>query len=849
MDRWMVFPDKAGKKRTYGESGCLNRLRKSLVPDEQQIRYGTRPLLILAIAAALSVWPAANAAWRWTIIPAAICIGLSCRFCFSRNIRWLVWAAPLLFAGSAIHVCLIFSSAERQAESLAGLTFELRGTALSSQSFDGGGCQAVILQDGGIRVYLTAKADIEAGSRVYLAVSGARPAGRKNPGGFDEAAWLSRQGIFLKTEQQADGAAHIEPAVFPYIFLTWGADARCSFKNLAASMLPEAQASLLCGLLIGDTSGLSPAVKYAFNKAGLGHLTSVSGANVAYLLLPATAVLRLLKISRSGRIWLQIVLLTGFGFITGWQVSISRAILMTGAVLAGKLLKRQTDPISTLSLAVLLILLLRPSNALSPGFWFSVTATAALIFGASPLADLLRRRLPSWTPSGFIEGLAAAVCAQIAVLPLSVLNGGDLAPAAFLANLPASPLAGGITLLATALLPLGRLFGWLLPHETWLLDWLARPLRFSLDILSILAGSMSQLHLGRIYSSQINPAFWIAVVIGAVSFWLRLHAFRKNPDCRSNMKGRFSIAGNVWIVLAGLACIWGLIWNVLAGNDRPAVQVWFLDVGQGDAILMRAQDGRTVFIDGGKAGSGYRVLLPAMDALAIDKVDLLIATHGHEDHVGGLIELIGNRRAKKLLLPLGLPEQMADEPAKNKTNRWEQDWTAMLLKSSREAEIGVQTIKAHDTIVLGKRIRFDILYPDPEAAGQLSEENGGGDGNEWSVQMLADLSGCRILLTADCTKTIEENLLRQNGWPPANILKVAHHGSKMTTETGMLKAVKPETAIISVGKNQYGHPAAKTLQRLTGEGCRIYRTDRSGAIVCRIESGRYEIESYLEYMR
>ncbi len=845
MDQWMVFPEHAGKKRHNGGLGRLNQLRRLLAPDEKQIRQDARPLLILALAAALPVWPAANAAWRWTIVPSGIIICLACRFCCSRKIRWLIWAVPLLFAGSALHAYLIFNTAERQAESLAGRTFLLRGTALSTQNYDGGGCRAVIRQDNGVRIYLSAEDGIEAGSRICLAVSGSRPDSQRNPGGFDEAVWLARQGIFLKAEQ-IEGTVIVEPAVFPYIFLTWGAGARRGFKNLAAAMLPEAQASLLCGLLIGDTSDLSQEVKYAFNKAGLGHLTSVSGANVAYLLLPAAAVLRLFKIGRAGRLWLQIILLIGFGFLTGWQVSVSRAILMAGAVLTGKLLKRRTDAISTLSLAVLLIIMIRPPNVLMPGFWFSVTATAALIFGAGPLADYFRRYLPTRLPSGLIEGFAAAVCAQAAVLPLSILNGGDLAPASFLANLPASPLAGGITLLAAMLLPLGRLAGGLLPSESCLLDWMARPLRFSLDLLTLLADSMSRFHFGRIYSSRINPAFWIAVMIGVAFFWSRLFILRENQTGRHTLNSCCRSSGTIGIILAGCAFMAGLMWNVLADNSRPAVQVWFFDVGQGDAILIRGRDGRTVFIDGGKAGSGYRVLLPAMDALAIDKADLLVVTHGHEDHAGGLIELIGNRRAEKLLLPIGLSEQSENGPDIGKENRWEQDWTSLLLKSVREAEIGVQTIKTHDTIVLGKWIRLDVLYPDPEAVERLGDDSDDGGGNEWSVQMLAILDRCRVLLTADCTETIEENLLRQSRWPPANILKVAHHGSKMTTEIGFLKAVHPETAIISVGKNQYGHPAANTLRRLAGAGCRIYRTDRSGAIVCRIENGLYEIESYLE---
>ena len=161
------------------------------------------------------------------------------------------------------------------------------------------------------------------------------------------------------------------------------------------------------------------------------------------------------------------------------------------------------------------------------------------------------------------------------------------------------------------------------------------------------------------------------------------------------------------------------------------------------------------------------------------------------------------------------------------------------------AGIAVQSGSAHDTIVLGRVVRLQILHPEPTDPAKQS-----GlplpDENAQSLQILADLAGQRILFTADCTKEVERQLLDKDLWPEANILKVAHHGSRMTTEDGFLARVRPDSAVISVGTNLYGHPAADTLLRLSNAGCTIYRTDQAGAVLCRIEPEGYDFTTWLD---
>lgn len=786
------------------------------------------PALAAAMTAGLVI--VAEPVLRLGVFPVFAFLWWLCRRRLRLAMRWVSLAVPLLFAGASLHGALLLMPAEQQAARLDGRLFVLSGTVADLRETAYGGCLATIRQDNGIPVYLVSSDLLEDGSRISVRVRGSRPSGQRNPGGFDEARWLAGQGIFLKAEPLSARSTVLLLPAPRWSLRRWGAALRRLFGSLAQAMLPADRAALLSGLLLGDTDGLSDADRYAFRESGLAHLTSVSGANVAYVLLPVTSLLRRSGLRRSGRLWLTLAALAAFGFITGWQTGVTRAIFMSAAVAGARLFRRRADAGSTLALAVLVLLTFRPLSALSAGFWLSAAATAALIYGSGPLAETLTGRLPVRIPESLVRLLATSLCAQLAVLPMLSRISGNLFLPGLLVNLPASPLAGLITVLASVLLPAAALMNGLpAVFPSWLLPWLARSLRVCLDLLAGLAAQSARLRFGRLFCSQINLFFWLAGLFLLLAILLHLNSrrLRRQRCCR---------------LLAFAACpllLAGLAWNILAWRSLPAVQVWFLDVGQGDAILIRTRSGATVLIDGGRSGCGYQVVLPAMDALAISRIDLVIATHGHDDHAGGLIELLESRRAACLILPAGLAEAGGPGHASG----LEQDLVGGLVKTSVQAGIKVQTVQARDTIVLDRSARLTVLYPDIEAATVPPGET---DGNERSLQLLAELAGQRLLLTADCTAPIEEWLSSRDTWPQADILKVAHHGSRLTTNTGFLAAVRPAIAIISVGPNLYGHPAADTLRRLADSECRILRTDEGGAVVCSLDPDKRVCRSYMK---
>jgi len=340
-----------------------------------------------------------------------------------------------------------------------------------------------------------------------------------------------------------------------------------------------------------------------------------------------------------------------------------------------------------------------------------------------------------------------------------------------------------------------------------------------------LAEFFSRLLVGRLASRCLNPACWLAWAAMMINLMRCAPCFSGWANCILKTARK--------LCLPAMAA--GGIVAVITGLSQPQISVWFLDVGQGDAILLQTSQGETLLVDGGETGSGYQVLMPAMDALGIHKIDLAVASHAHSDHVGGLIELIDAGRIDHILLPVGMIKQYNGEA--------ESDPGRKLSKAIQISGIQMSELSEDDTIVLGSQIILDVLHAGP-ADTAVVEENLP-DGNEWSLIMLAKLADHQLLLTSDCTQQTERQLLLKSTWPTAEFLKVAHHGSRLTTGEDFLNKVQPMAAIISVGLNVYGHPASETLSRLNQAGCQTYRTDQRGALQLILFPQKWELRAML----
>jgi competence protein ComEC len=510
-------------------------------------------------------------------------------------------------------------------------------------------------------------------------------------------------------------------------------------------------AGLLLGFLVGDTSGLGDADTEALRLSGLSHFVAVSGSNVALFLTAWWLAAGPLGWGPRRRALLGLTGLAVFVVVTRWEPSVVRAATMAGLVLGGRLAGLAVDGWTALGGAVTLLLLASGDLAADPGFQLSAAATAGVLAGSRLLAG----RRPRWVWTA----LGATVSAQAAVAPLLMVHFGSVPLFAPLTNVVAAPLVG----VATAAGGVGVVAG-ITPLTGVALvaaDAVLAVARFGRDLPQLGWGGLLAV-AGAGVLALLRPLRPLVALGGAL------------------------VLGAVTLLPAGLPA---------------APEAVFLDVGQGDAILLRGPAGEVILVDGGPDPA---VLRRALLGRGIRRIDLLVATHGHADHLAGLAGIgewavVGrmwhNGDAGESLQLLVAEMEAAGVPVEVPGPGW-------------EAQVGAFSIE-----VLGPKRR----YASP---------------NDASLVLRVEAEGTIVLLPGDVEAVAQADL----GPLPTDVLKVPHQGSA-TSDLDWLTACAPRLAVISVGPNDFGHPSAEVVAALEAAGAVVLRTDREGEVTVRLGKG------------
>jgi competence protein ComEC len=544
---------------------------------------------------------------------------------------------------------------------------------------------------------------------------------------------------------------------------------------------------LVRALVLGDASEVPPRVVRGLRRSGLAHLLAVSGLHVG--LAAAMALLAARALPRRGRLLAALLAVALYLLLVGPRPSLVRASVMACLVVAALLLERPPSAVNALGVAAAGIALLRPEAVTELGFQLSAGATAGLLL----LAPLLSARWEG-LPRALREPLAVSAGAQLGTLPWVLPAFCLLVPVAPLVNLVAVPWAG--VLLAACGLWTGLAI--LAPGAA------AR----ALPLLDLLAA----------------PAAWPAAV--PASPWLALPLAPGPVGATLLAVGALGGLLRPRIGLAALAAavLWAAALSDVAGPGP--VEAVAIDVGQGDALLLRDGAG-TLLIDGGgwPAGDlGGRVLLPALARRGVRRLDRVLLTHPDRDHCSGLVEV-----ASYLAVGEVLTGPAATGPGAG--------GCAAELRALPGARH--RRVTAGDRLAVG-RWRLRVLHPLADGPGRPPA----GD-NDASVVVAAEVFGRRLLLTGDVEAAAERDLVARHGRGlRADVLKVAHHGSRSSSAGRFLAAATPSLALVSAGaRNPYGHPAPEVLARLRAHGARVLRTDRDGMVVLRFHrDGRWAID-------
>ena len=728
---------------------------------------------------------------------------------------------------------------------------ELAGTVLDDPRPRGSSQQVVLDEilarrggrtaevEGRLLATLPRAAKVEAGQRVVLTAEVEAPAAFD---GFDYPAYLARQGIggLLRTRdvRVLDGPPRAGPGAI-------AAAARRWLLGGLNEMVPEPEAALGAGILLGVRTSISPEISDAFAVAGLTHVVAISGWNIAIVAAIVGAMARPLQQRRGGR-WMAplaaAATIAGYVVLTGASPSVVRAGLMAGAMMVARFGGSRAHAASALGLAALVMLVAAPAVLWDVGFQLSALATAGLILFAATIES----RFAGW-PSWLREPIALTLAAQLTTLPVVVGSFGRLSLVAPAANVVVVPLVPAVMLLCAIAAPLGALCSALdmpplLDLARWGVGGSAWLLLRAMIVAGQAAASVPFAALPVVAPGWLALAWYPALGIAWRRSVRRGNSTPAEGDGirplrvsrgRSRVRSAMSVAGRRLSSLArpvvGLAGF-GVLLAALTVGSLPdgRLHLVVLDIGQGDAILVKAPSGATMLLDGGPDPDLLLRRLGEWLPWWERRIDIIVLTHPHEDHVAGLVAAL-ERYDVGLILDAGREYENPTYPR-------------FVELARMEGRSRLVAARAGERMRLDATTSVTLLYPTSgDVAGPLPD----GDINNASVVGLLRSGGFTALLTGDAEAPVEALLAERGLLSRVDVLKVGHHGSRSSSSPALLDATLPGVALISAGVgNDYGHPHQVTLDHLHAiPGLHLHRTDLEGTLEVITDGLHYQARS------
>ncbi|MFA5882059.1 MAG: DNA internalization-related competence protein ComEC/Rec2 [Eubacteriales bacterium] len=656
-----------------------------------------------------------------------------------------------------------------------------------------------------------------------------------NPGEFNYREYLKAKGIqlIIKSRQgagvQKTGTGSINPVVDVCLKI------KVKLMAVIDATMSRQHAGLLAGILFGSGGRIDPGARNDFALTGVVHILSVSGYHMGLLVAFCVLCGNILQLNKTGRNILMVLVTSFYAVMTGASPPAVRALVMAWVLLLARHSGKEYDWPNSLSLAALVILLYDPRTLFNPGFQLSFTATWGILYLAPLWREVSKlfsrvRRLPATAatlPAGssasltsavtmVSQALAITVSAQAAIFPITSYYFNYISLVSLPANLIIVPLIslvmilGGFAALGGLLwLPLGGTVNF---STGLILDLILRIARF-LAGLPFAVVTVKQPSIVQI------AAFYVITVIS-------IEAFR-NPEIWLRLRRRWSLHRTKVVPLI-LAIVAAILWtSIVSPAGSGKLEVTFLDIGQGDAVLIQSPDGRSIIIDtGGVQGSplstynpGEKVLAPFLRRKGISKIDLLLLSHAHADHIQGAEALVKSIGVNMLVVA----PQFYEYPD-----------SARLLNSFQEKGTQIRKVAGGEKVVFDEKITLEALSPPGSAEAKENDD---------SLVVRLCFGELHILFTGDAGEMILQKLADDPSAAHAEIVKVPHHGSKSGWLERFYRVADPEMAVISVGPNYFGHPSREVLNGLSGLNIPILRTDRNGAVIITSDGHNYQVET------
>ncbi len=649
------------------------------------------------------------------------------------------------------------------------------------------------------------------GNKISFLAEFEKPSTQRNQGGFNYAQYLKTKKIYGIVTTKAGNIKLQKENNTNYIFKLANTVSN-KIQEKANELLEKKEASLLTGILIGDKEELENEVQEAFRKSNLSHMLAVSGAHVSYVMLGIHYLMTIGKIGNKKSKIVTIFLLLFFIVLTGQTSSVTRACFMAIYLIIAQLLHKRVNTISSISISMLILMILNPYCILEVGFQLSYGGTLGIVLLYKPLKQYISRKVQiceedkntleqkpknvqkmlkikliqimQKIKQSVKEILLITVSANLILMPIMLYHYNTLSLTFLISNLLASPIMGIVVILGF----LTIIFSFVLPFVAKIL---AIPLQLLLKIFLQIAVFTSNLPFSQI--KVITPKISWLLFYYAI---LALFIFQQNRRKILKQAKRITRKKQIAILLIIILCVF-----TFKQIPQP-FKINFIDVGQGDSMLVTTPNGKTILIDGGGSKDnesfdvGENTLIPYLLDKGISKLDYVIISHFDSDHVGGVLTLLKELKVKTVII--------------SKQGESSQNYE-YFKKIVKEKRIKVIVVKQGDKLTIDKNVILKILWPKEEQIKDNILNNN-------SIVAKLTYYSFSMLLTGDIEQIAEEKIMEEyqnTNELKATILKVAHHGSKSSSIQEFLEQVKPKIALIGVGeKNTFGHPNSMVIERL-----------------------------------
>lgn len=579
---------------------------------------------------------------------------------------------------------------------------------------------------------------------------------------------------------------------------------REKLKQNIQELLTKETYALGIGILIGDNSRINEKIVEGFKNSNLSHMLAVSGAHINYVVLTVSILFTKKRAGIKAQRVVTIMMMLFFMELTQMTSSVVRAGISCIIYMLASLLYRKADVINAMAISTLLILLNNPFKLFDIGFQLSYAGTLGIILFCKLINIPIKNKLLKYLKDSIIISISA----NIFIIPIMMYQFNTISLTFILSNLLAGPLLGISIILEIIVLLISFM-------SINIAAIPAKVLNILLILIINIANWFSNIEISKIY--VITPQ-----IISIVAYYLICAAIILKKKNRK-------------IIVIIMLTV--LIINLFPTPKK--LRINFIDVGQGDSTLIRTETNKVILIDsGGSTASssfdvGNKVLLPYLLDRRIKKIDFIIVSHFDADHCQAFETVIDNINVRKVVV---CKQSMITQEYLN------------IINKCKKKNIKIIVVERGDKLKIDKRTEFEILHPGERF---LDDGKGGLNANAIVCKMNYKLNNGKIfsiLFTGDIEVEAEKELEQVYGKKlKADILKVAHHGSKTSSREEFIKLVSPKIALIGVGENnKFGHPADITLERLEKENVKVYRTDQMGEVSITInKNGEIKVKTQI----